>query len=251
MLRRRRIADDGAPTLSTIVRTVHAALIGGPHLTRFDTGAEQRCDWLGGSGQPSRTRSQRSRVSRRYNRASDPPATYAVYGPDDADTTTASGCPDQSLCCASSRPRHPCSASATLRRHRRSRDIRRRQRRAGYLGRWDERRARACPRGRRRRVTPDAAAIDGGHEGASFDCNPESFRYERVAPDPANVMRVRSRRKRPFRGRRQCLQWARLLPRSTSVRRTPHFARFRARPDDVALDRARGDGHNQPAGETD
>ena len=47
MLRRRRIADDGAPTLSTIVRTVHAALIGGPHLTRFDAGAEQRCDCAG------------------------------------------------------------------------------------------------------------------------------------------------------------------------------------------------------------
>ena len=41
MLRRRRVADDAAPAFSTIVRTVHAALIGGPHLSRFRAGAEQ------------------------------------------------------------------------------------------------------------------------------------------------------------------------------------------------------------------
>src|ERR671922_2177920 len=47
MLRRRRIADDAAPTIPTIVRTVHAALIGGPHLSRFRAGAEQRRDCAG------------------------------------------------------------------------------------------------------------------------------------------------------------------------------------------------------------
>ena len=48
-------------------------------------------------------------------------------------------------------------------------------------------------------VAPGAAAIDRGHERASLDCNPESFRFEWVARDPANVMSVRPRRKRPFR----------------------------------------------------
>src|SRR4051812_43917098 len=77
-------------------------------------------------------------------------------------------------------------------------------------------------------VAPGAAAIDRGHEGASLDRNPEPFRFERVARDPANVMSVRSRRKRPFRRRGQCLQAAGLLPRSTGVGRAPHFAWFRA-----------------------
>src|SRR5206468_2794694 len=48
-------------------------------------------------------------------------------------------------------------------------------------------------------VAPGAAAVDRGYERASLDRNPESFRFERVARDPANVMSVRSRRKRPFR----------------------------------------------------
>src|ERR671911_3228215 len=47
MLWRRRVADDAAPAFSTIVRTVHAALIGGPHLSRFCAGAEQRRDCAG------------------------------------------------------------------------------------------------------------------------------------------------------------------------------------------------------------
>jgi hypothetical protein len=47
MLRRRRITDGAAPTFSSIVRTVHAALIGGPHLSRFCAGAEQRRDCAG------------------------------------------------------------------------------------------------------------------------------------------------------------------------------------------------------------
>ena len=48
-------------------------------------------------------------------------------------------------------------------------------------------------------VAPRAAGVDRGHERASLDRDPESSRFERVAPDPANVMSVRSRRKRPFR----------------------------------------------------
>ena len=95
MLRRRRVADDAAPAFSTIVRTVHAALIHG-----FAPAQSNGAIVLGGSGQPSRTRSQRpstsargalspvegrSGVSRRYNRPSDRPATYAVCGPDDAE----------------------------------------------------------------------------------------------------------------------------------------------------------------------
>jgi len=47
---------------------------------------------LADPGQPSWTRSQRSRVRRRYNRPSERPATYAEYGPDEAETTTTSGC---------------------------------------------------------------------------------------------------------------------------------------------------------------
>src|SRR5919109_1685647 len=47
MLRRRRVADDAAPAFSTIVRTMDAALIGGPHLARFRAGAEQRRDCAG------------------------------------------------------------------------------------------------------------------------------------------------------------------------------------------------------------
>src|SRR5687768_18481669 len=47
MLRRLRVAGDAAPALSAIVRTVHAALIGGPYLSRFRAGAEQRRDCAG------------------------------------------------------------------------------------------------------------------------------------------------------------------------------------------------------------
>jgi hypothetical protein len=43
-------------------------------------------------------------------------------------------------------------------------------------------------------VAPGAAAIHRGHERASFDRNPESFRFERVTRDPANVMSVRRER---------------------------------------------------------
>src|SRR4029453_14762569 len=93
MLRRRRVADDTAPAVSTIVRTVHAALIGGPHLSRFRAGAEQRRDLAGWLWPTVRAPPQRLGVRRRYNRPSERPATYAEYGPDDADTTTTSGCP--------------------------------------------------------------------------------------------------------------------------------------------------------------
>jgi hypothetical protein len=41
MLQRRRIRGDAAPAFSTIVGTVHAALIGGPCLSSFREGAEQ------------------------------------------------------------------------------------------------------------------------------------------------------------------------------------------------------------------
>src|ERR687887_2485075 len=47
MLRRRRIAGDAAPALSAIVGAVHAALIGGPHLSTFRAGAGQRRDCAG------------------------------------------------------------------------------------------------------------------------------------------------------------------------------------------------------------
>src|ERR687897_475825 len=47
MLRRRPVAHDAVPAFSTIVRTVHAALIGGPHVSSFRAGAEQRCDCAG------------------------------------------------------------------------------------------------------------------------------------------------------------------------------------------------------------
>src|SRR5919204_5662838 len=47
MLRRLRVPGDAAPAFSTILRTVHAALIGGPHLSRFRAGAEQRRDCAG------------------------------------------------------------------------------------------------------------------------------------------------------------------------------------------------------------
>jgi hypothetical protein len=73
------------------------------------------------------------------------------------------------------------------------------------------------PGATRNAVVPYAAAVDGGHERAGLDRDPESFRVERVAPDPANVMSVGSRRKGPFRRRAQCLQLAGLLPCSPSV----------------------------------
>src|SRR5919106_2336523 len=47
MLRRRRVDDDAAPAFSTIVRTMDAALVGSPHLSRFRAGAEQRRDCAG------------------------------------------------------------------------------------------------------------------------------------------------------------------------------------------------------------
>src|ERR671935_2866363 len=47
MLRRRRVAGDAGPAFSAIVGAVHAALIGGPHLTGFRAGAEQRRDCAG------------------------------------------------------------------------------------------------------------------------------------------------------------------------------------------------------------
>ena len=54
--------------------------------------AAARLCWVALASRRGRAPSAR-RVSRRYNRPSDRPATYAEYGPDDADTTTTSGCP--------------------------------------------------------------------------------------------------------------------------------------------------------------
>ena len=50
-------------------------------------------------------------------------------------------------------------------------------------------------RSTRHAVVPCAAAIDRGHERAGLDRDPESTWFERVARDPADVMRVRSRGK--------------------------------------------------------
>jgi hypothetical protein len=41
------MGGDAAPPFSTIVRTVHASLIDGPHLSRFCAGAKQRRDCAG------------------------------------------------------------------------------------------------------------------------------------------------------------------------------------------------------------
>src|SRR5262249_31319648 len=46
---------------------------------------------LASSGQPLRTRSHSPRATRRYSRPSERPATYAEYGPVEAETTTTSG----------------------------------------------------------------------------------------------------------------------------------------------------------------
>ena len=77
----------------------------------------------------------------------------------------------------------------------------------------------SVPRSTSNAIAPRAPAVDRGHERASLDRDPESTRFERVARDPANVMSLRSRRKRPFRRRGQCFQAAGVLPHSPSVRR--------------------------------
>jgi hypothetical protein len=51
------------------------------------------------------------------------------------------------------------------------------------------------PRATSDAVAPGPAAIDRGDERASFDRDPQSVGFERMARDPANVMGVRSRRK--------------------------------------------------------
>src|SRR5918993_2112656 len=252
MLRRRRIADDGAPTFSTIVRTVHAALIGGPHLSGFRAGAKQRRDCAG------------------------------WLWPTVADALPARGS-DTAIQPAIRTASHVRGVRSGRRRYHDAVRFSRRDRHAAQVADL-ETRARRAPRRARvvaleisvaRRdaegigcvamngelvgvprttsdaVTPGAAAVDRGYERACLDGNPESFRFERVARDPANVMSVRSRRKRPLRRRGQCLESTRLLPGSTRVRRAPHFARFGTHPHDIPLDGTRGDGHNQPAGKTD
>src|ERR687891_2672826 len=206
MLRRRRVADDAAPAFSTIVRTVHAALIGGPQLSRFCTGAEQRRDCAG------------------------------LLWPTVADALPALGS-DTAIQPAIRTASHVRGVRSGRRRYhdavRFSRidrhaaqvaDLetraRRAPRRAGVVAlevavaRRDAQRI-GCvvmngelvgvPRAASDAVAPGAAAIDRGYERASLDRDPESSRFDRVARDPANVMRVRSRRKPPLRRRGQYL----------------------------------------------
>src|SRR5919204_2988637 len=199
MLRRRRVADDAAPAFSAIVRTVHATLIGGPHLSRFRAGAEQRRDCAGwlwptvadalpalGSDtaiQPAiRTASHVRGVRSGRRRYHDAVRFSRIdrYAAQVADLETRA---------------------------------RRAPRRAGVValeisvaGR--DAQAIGCvamngelvgvPRTTSDAVSPRAAAIDCGHERACLDRNPESFRFEWVTRDPPNVMSVRSGRKRPF-----------------------------------------------------
>src|SRR5919106_2423996 len=200
MLRRRRVADDAAPAFSTIVRTVHAALIGGPHLSRFRAGAEQRRDCAGwlwptvADGLPAlgsesaiqptirsagHVRGVRS-GRRRYHDDVRLPR-IDRHAAQVADLETGAW-------------RVPCRAGVV------ALEISVARRDAQGIG---------CiamngefvgvPRTASDAVAPGAAAIDRGYERASLYRNPESFRFERVARDPANVMSVRSRRKRPFR----------------------------------------------------
>jgi hypothetical protein len=76
----------GAPTFSTVVRTVHAALIGGPHLSWFCAGAEQRRDCAGWLRPAVANALPALATEPAIQLAIRPPATYAVYGPDDAVT---------------------------------------------------------------------------------------------------------------------------------------------------------------------
>src|ERR671934_137662 len=194
MLRRRRVAGEAAPAVSTIVRTVHAALIGGPHLSRFRARAEQRRDCAG------------------------------WLWPTVADALPALGS-DTAIQPAIRTASHVRGVRSGRRRYhdtvrfsRIDRDAaqvadletgaRRAPRRAGVValevtvaGR--DAQAIGCvamngelvgvPRTASDAVAPGAAAIDRGHERAGLDRDPQSLRFERMARDPANVMRVRSR----------------------------------------------------------
>ena len=146
MLRGRRIADRAAPTLPAIIRTVHAALIRGPQLSAFRAGAEQRRDcagWL----RPAVADALPTLAS---ETAIQPAIRAASHVRGVTVRTTLRPrrlpvAPDRSPRCASSRPRGRRWASATWRRHRHSRNIRRRRRRAVYREPRGEWRARGCP----------------------------------------------------------------------------------------------------------
>jgi hypothetical protein len=248
MLRRRRVAGDAAPTFSAIVRQVHAALIGGPHLSRFRAGAKQRRDcagWLWPTGadalpalgsepaiQPairtaSHVRGVRPGRRRYHDAVRFPRIERHAAKVADLETRTRR---------APRRAGVVALKISVARRH---------AQRVGGIAVNGELVSVPRPLATRSRQVRPPSIVDTS--AASLDGDPESSRFERVARDPANVMSVRSRRKRPFRRRGQCLQAAGLLPRSTTVRRAPHFAGFRAHPHDIALNGARGDGHNQPA----
>src|SRR5215813_10665511 len=70
----------------------------------------------------------------------------------------------------------------------------------------------SVPRSTRNAVAPCVATIDRGHKGAGLDRDPQSFGLERMARDPAHMVRRRSGREGPFRRGRQRLQATRLLP---------------------------------------
>src|ERR671913_1371211 len=190
MLRRCRVTGDAAPAFAAIVRTVHAALIGGPHLSRFRAGAKQRRDCAGwlwptvadalpalGSDtaiQPAIRTASHVRGVRSGRRRYHDAVRFSRID------------------------RHAAQVADLETRARRA------PRRAGVVAlevavsRSDAQRI-GCvamngelvgvPRTTSDAVAPGTAAVDRGHERACLDCNPESFRFERVARDPANVMR--------------------------------------------------------------
>jgi hypothetical protein len=100
-------------------------------------------------------------------------------------------------------------------------------------------------------IAPCAATVDRGYERSGLDRDPKSFPFERVTRNPANVMRIRSRRKGPVGRRRQRRQRAGLLPCAPSIPRAPDFARLGAHPHHVPVRRARSDRHNQSSRKAD
>src|SRR5919109_2511446 len=188
MLWRRRVACDAAPAFSAIVRAVHAALIGGPHLSTFRARAEQRrdCAWwlwptvadalpaLGSDTaiQPAiRTASHVRGVRsgrRRYHDAVRFPR-IDRHAAQVADLETR----------ARRAPRR--AGVVALEVAVACRDAQR----IGCVAMNGE--LVGVPRAASDAVAPGAAAIDRGHERASLDRDPQSLRFERMARDPANV----------------------------------------------------------------
>ena len=105
------------------------------------------------------------------NGASDRPATYALYGPDDADSTTTSGCPGSIATCASNRRRDRCSGRSIFRERRRRRDLALARRGAQAVG---------CaamngefvsvPRSASNAIAPGAAAVDEARGTVANPC---------------------------------------------------------------------------------